>query len=343
MTRRVESSVLVCGTAQKTMVNVFLTIDTETYPRTSDWRRARLAREIAVDIHGITSLGEYGIRYQSEMLNRSGLRATFFVEALFASAVGLNPLEQIVDTIQSYGHEVQLHIQPEWLACVTRSVVPERRGDYMTSYSEAEQAAIIAEGLGNLRQCGARHVCAFRAGDFAANFATIRALETNSIAFDTSYNVCYLNRTCQLVGDRLHLQPTRFGKVYEFPVTFFRDWPGHQRHMQLSACSTGELENALLQAHRQGYYSCVIVSHSFELIRRGWRRNRAPAPDCVAIRRFDKLCDFLESNNDKFRMATFAEIDPEDIPHTYNVRPLTSTIFRTALRYTEQLGRRLRR
>ena len=187
------------------MLNVFLTIDTEFYPRTQDWRTNGLAQEIAVDIYGITSHGEYGLRYQLDTLNRHGLKAMFFVEALFASVAGPDPLKEIVDTIQSSGHEVQLHIHPEWLAWMIHPPVPEMRGHYLTGYSKVEQTAIIAEGLRNLQESGARDVCAFRAGDFAVNFDTIQALETNSIAFDTSYNESYLNNACKIMREDVHL------------------------------------------------------------------------------------------------------------------------------------------
>lgn len=118
------------------MLNVFLTIDTETYPKTPNWRETGLSEEIERDIYGATPQGEFGLRYQIEKLNAYGLKAVFFVEALFACEVGLAPLRNIVETVQSGGHDVQLHIQPEWVAWMTEPILPGVSGDNMKDFSQ---------------------------------------------------------------------------------------------------------------------------------------------------------------------------------------------------------------
>src|SRR5262245_45849922 len=104
------------------MLDVFLTVDTELWPFSRGWPTVPLApehrdftREIDFYFHGNTRKGEFGVPYQLECLKQHGLRATYFVESLFASAVGMQPLREIVSVIHQAGQEVQLHAHPEWL------------------------------------------------------------------------------------------------------------------------------------------------------------------------------------------------------------------------------------
>src|SRR6266511_5902969 len=48
-----------CG---KAMLNVFLTVDTELWPLTPQWRDTRLEREMEHYIHGVAREGRYGLR-----------------------------------------------------------------------------------------------------------------------------------------------------------------------------------------------------------------------------------------------------------------------------------------
>jgi hypothetical protein len=112
------------------------------------------------------------------------------------------------------------------------------------------------------------------------------------------------------------------------------------RPMQICACSSAEFESVLMQAWRAQWHSVVIVSHSFELLkRRGFWRRACPTPCGVIIRRFEKLCGFLAANRDKFRTVTFSQVDASSIP----VLPppaLSVGAVPTALRMAEQFVKR---
>lgn len=323
------------------MLNVFLTVDTEVWPRTSNWRKVGLAPEIDRDILGVTRDGNFGLPFQMDMLNKHGLKAVFFVEALFACEVGLEPLREIVSMVQDRGHEVQIHIHTEWLAEMTHSLLPGRTGYNINAFSESEQAVLISKGIENLKNCGARKLCAFRAGNFGANFDTLRALSQNGILFDTSYNVSCLDSDCGLRTPDPLLQPRQIHGVYEYPVSCFLDWRGRYRHAQICACSSQELESALLGAWERGWTSFVVVSHSFELIRRRKQQGKQAIADPIVIKRFERLCRFLASNCDKFRTALFSEISPEAIDAATSLQPLRCGLLPTAWRYAEQLARRV--
>lgn len=321
------------------MLNVFLTVDTEVWPQTPDWRKSGLSQDIRRDIHGATPEGEFGLPFQIELLNTYGLKAVFFVEALFACSVGLDPLRKIVGMIQNGGHDIQLHLHTEWLDKITEPILPGRTGLNLRDFSEDEQVLLIARGIQNLQACGVSNICAFRAGNYGANFDTLQALSRNGILYDTSYNACYLNLSCGIQTPELLLQPKQIHGVYEFPVSFFRDYPGHYRHAQLCACSSQELENILLGAWKQGWYSFVLVSHSFELIK--YRKQvvgGSASADRIVIKRFERLCRFLANHRDKFCTAVFSEMTPDTIPVMAPLLPLHSGMHYTALRFLEQLA-----
>jgi hypothetical protein len=319
------------------MVKVFITVDTEVWPKAPTWRATALRDDLRRDIYGATAAGNFGVPYQLDILDEYELKGVFFVEALFADAVGIQPLRDLVQLIQGRGHEVQLHLHTEWLDWLEPSPLPGRHGQNMKDFAEDEQDMLIAHGLRKLRAAGAQNVCAFRAGNYGANFATLRALARNGITFDTSHNTCYLRAECGLDTSDLCLQPRLVDNVWEFPVSFFRDLPGHYRHAQLVACSSREMENALLDARRHNWYSFVIVSHSFEMLcRRG-----EPRPDRIVVKRFEKLCKFLAKNREKFQTCGFADIDPTTIPEEFPTEPLVSDEIHTVWRAVEQLARRV--
>src|SRR2546427_8724630 len=224
------------------LLNVFLTVDTEVYPITPTWRKDRLREDVARDIYGRVAEAEYGLSYQLEVLRRYDLKASFFVEPLFALSpdVGEEPLRRIIQEIQEAGQEVQMHLHPEWVPELPAEIAAklvERKSDVLNRSSAADQATLIRVGLETLRRCGARNVRAFRAGDYAADFHTLRALHDVGLEFDTSYNHCYLKSLCGLQMPRPVVQPMRMEGLWEIPISFFRDWPGHYRHTQLAACS----------------------------------------------------------------------------------------------------------
>jgi len=329
------------------MLNVFLTVDTEIWPFATDWpvnalppSKSDFSAEIACYIRGQTGSGDYGVQFQMELLNRNKLKATYFVEALFAGRAGARPLRDIVGQVQAAGHEVQLHVHTEWLRELADPDLPAEFQQHIREFSEEVQTRIIAKGIANLRQAGARNVCAFRAGNYGANLETLRALARNGIVFDTSHNACFLDTECQIRTDEPLQQPTMIDGVYEFPVSVFSDYPGHVRPAQVCACSFQELEAALLQAWRAGWYSFVIVWHSFELMRRVREPGRR-APDWMHIRRFEQLCGFLAANREKFRTAVFSEIDARTLPSNGRSHPLTSPLRYTAWRFAEQIATRL--
>lgn len=329
------------GDPQVPVTNVFITIDTEvSTPLSENWRTTALSEEIERDIYGRTDTGELGIVHQMDVMNSYGIKATFFVEALFACEVGIQPLQRVLDAIRQYGHDAQLHIHTEWLPRLSKPLLDSKYGQHIRNFSVEDQAKLIGRGKSIFQACG-MEVKAFRAGNYGANFDTLRALRENGIYFDTSYNFVRLEAACGMSMPEPLLQPQNFEGVFELPVSFFRDGLRHYRPLQICACSQTEIENTLLSAWQMGWYSVVIVSHSFELLNRPAQAGERPTASRIRDRRFERICRFLAQQKEKFRTLTFSELMPEEISTISPGRIPTSGLHHTAWRYLEQLADRV--
>lgn len=323
-------------------LRVLITIDTEFWPENPDFtgriRQEELnpERELSRDIFGITPRGSFGIGYQLDLFRAHSLRAVYFVEALAASVVGPEPLRRTVAAILEAGQEVQLHVHTEWLKVEPNTILPGRTGQNMRQFTLEEQRALLSRARDNLIAAGASSVTAYRAGNYGASWETLRALASIGLTFDSSHNTGHLGRACDMPTEAPLVQPVLRDGVWELPVSWFEDWPGHYRHAQLTACSTDELTHALLEAWRRRWYCFVIVTHSNELLNRS-----KDGPNPVAGMRMRQLCRFLQAHRDRFETVTFADLEPGDIPVSVDhAAPIRSSLLRTAWRMGEQLVQR---
>ena len=318
------------------MLKVFITVDVEIWPRNWDLGADAFQEAWRRYILGATPKGDYGLPFQLKLLRQHGLKSVFLVESLFAWQYGMGPLRDIVGSIREAGQEVQLHLHAEWSHKSKQQILPGRQGINLREYNEADQDVLLSLGLKYLSESGVDDVCAFRAGSYGADRTTLRVLAKHGIRYDTSYNPPYLSRSCGIAVDTLLVQPCVIEGVVEFPITTFEELPGRLRHMQLGSCSLGEMKHLLLEAYQKDWHSVVMVSHGHELL-----NGDRSKPDPIVIRRFDGLCRFLADNRDKFETVGFSELNMGAVTAPQGEKPLTSSMWRTAWRYGEQLAMRL--
>ena len=323
------------------MLNVFVTIDTAIRDTTGRENPERLDANIDAFIYGKSSEGDYGLSHMFEILNTCGLKATFFVETLCIDRTGADRIRTFISYIRQQGHDVQLHVQPEWLDQDSTPAVGSGEKQYLHQFTGEEQAVIIKRSMSNMTECGIKSVIAFRSGNFGSNPETLTALARNGIAFDSSYNPCYLDLACKFDGMEKLTQPRRFGSVLEFPVSSFVDFRGEEHNTRICDCSFAEMKEALLNAWQYGWYSFVIVSSSFELVNMESETGRCTGVNAINSRRFARLCKFLSDNSDKFRVTVFPEINPDEVPVDLVKKPLKVSALSTMARYFEQFMKRI--
>jgi peptidoglycan/xylan/chitin deacetylase (PgdA/CDA1 family) len=316
------------------MLDVFFTVDVEVW--CNGWENIddKFPSAFQRYVYGRTSDGEYGLSYKLKVLKEYGLLGVFFVEPLFATRFGLQPLEEIVGLIKKHGQEVQLHLHPEWVDEAMEPLVPnDRKRPLMKQFSLDEQSVLIAAGIRLIEQAGGGVVNAFRAGNFGFNRDTLSALAANGIAYDSSYNASIFGPESGVMRGQTLVEPVRCEGVYEYPMTVFDDGTGNLRHVQLTACSYREIEGLLWQALEDGRKAFVILSHNFELLNPALDRT-----DKLVVNRFHKLCSFLDRNRDCFRVSGFTGLKPTVA--TIQPSPLTSPVWKTGMRMMEQIVRR---
>lgn len=292
------------------MLKVLITIDTEAHPISQNWREDHLAADMKRDLFGQVDGYEVGLEYQLKTLSQHGLKASFMVESLFAGVpeIGEQPLREIVQAILSGGHDIQIHPHTEWVPYISEIGVPPR-GHLLSTYSAAEQEAVIRFAGARLEQAGAPRPVAFRAGGFAANADTLVALARCGIRYDSSFNRTYGQKRCLSPPPKSAGHLTDYNGVQELPVAVFEDFVGHFRPAQLCACSTAEMLHALHAAEASGWEYFVVVSHSFEMLTRRRHRSKPPVIRWDVVERFERLCQFLAGNQQRFQTIRFSDLD----------------------------------
>jgi hypothetical protein len=318
-------------------MKVHLTFDVEVWCGTWSGLDERFPAAFERYCYGRSPAGDYALPKTVEILRRYGLIGIFFVESLFSARFGAQWLQAIVDTIGPHDQDVQLHLHPEWTDEIRPPMLADisSKRQHLTYYTEDEQTILIGAGRRLLEAAKRAPVTAFRAGSFAANADTYRALAANGIGIDSSLNGCF-DHSAGSLGDVAAFTSARtIDGVRVYPVTVLRDGFGRLRAAQLNGCSFAELASALLDAEGGGVDRFVIVSHNFEMLKPG-----SSEPDWFVVRRFEQLCRFLAERRRRFEVRAF---DVEALPATPTAaaRP-EATLSGTARRYVEQGLRALR-
>lgn len=318
-------------------MRVYLSFDVEVW--CNDWTRLDERFPAAFDryVFGRSSRGEYALPKTLEILDRYGLRGVFFVEPLFSARFGLEHLAVITGLIAQARQDIQLHLHTEWVDELDAPPIADhhRKRQHLSFHSLDEQKALLDFGADLLQQAGASPPTAFRAGSFACNRDTFRALRECGIEVDSSLNACTDVSAPDLRDLGVHEQPSWIEGVHSIPVGVFNDGLGRLRSAQLNGSSFSELRRSLESAHANGHSDYVIVSHNFEMLKPG-TSDREP----IVVRRFEALCRYLSDHRDQYEVTSFKAPAPGDSGLGPNKRPETG-LAPTLTRYAEQLWRRL--
>jgi len=286
--------------------------------------------------YGESAAGQYALPKTIEIMQRHDLQGVFFVEPLFSARFGAQWLETIVRLIQHGGQDVQLHLHPEWTDEIRPALIGDvsRKRQHLTHYSAQEQATLIGHGQRLLEAAKGAPVTVFRAGSFAANADTYRALQQIGISLDSSLNSTY-DYSLGTIQDVRRFSSRRVIEGVEvYPVTVMSDGFGRMRSAQVNGCAFAEMRDALLTAQRAGVERFVIVSHNFDMLRQD-----STQPDWAVVRRFEALCRFLADRDDLFEVEPFPTA-PTGLPERIEARPSVGPL-PTAQRWIEQAMRRV--
>ncbi|MGM0609425.1 MAG: polysaccharide deacetylase, partial [Candidatus Muiribacteriota bacterium] len=156
--------------------NIYITVDTET--SIGGAFSNPLLKPVGKEkrIYGKIGNEYYGIPLIMDIADSHGLKITFFVEVLNHYYFGKDDNYEVCQYILKRGHDVQLHIHPNYLNFKLDE--PQRRlySDNMCDYDLDTQVELIKQGKELLKEFGVDNPVAFRAGNYGADLNTVKAL-----------------------------------------------------------------------------------------------------------------------------------------------------------------------
>jgi peptidoglycan/xylan/chitin deacetylase (PgdA/CDA1 family) len=153
-----------------------------------------------------------GLMEIARLQKERGLSGTFFLNVYEHRAWGEAKMREIVRKLQAAGQDLGLHTHPQW------AYDPKRNG--MHQYNLEEQTSIIQDGVRLLSDWSGHPVVAHRAGDYAANELTLKALEASGLRVDSSLFWGHPHSQLTQLGLPRNL-PSSWGKMLEIPVTVY--------------------------------------------------------------------------------------------------------------------------
>lgn len=247
---------------------------------------------------------ELGVHKIMEICDRHGVKGTFFVDVYMHYHYGEKDVKELCQFIDQRGHDVQLHAHTAWL--------PNSKADDLCTFPLERQVEILAEGRELIHKWTGKAPVAFRAGSYAANLDTIRALERNGFVTDSSYFP--FHRNCKLskqLHNRYANKPFRIGGILEIPVTtywlintsFFRKIS----KLDVNSSSLAELMDIIPKLMESRVGPVVLFLHSFSFIR--WKKdNSGVLPNYRALERFETIVDAICKRGYQTHFCTMAEI-----------------------------------
>ena len=294
-----------------TKINVFLTIDTEhsiggafQYPALKPVGSNRRVFCCFNDkAHGIALI--------MDIADRFGLRMTFFVEALSSLYFGIQETRKICEAILSRGHDVQLHVHPNFLNFSLPEPRAKKYPDTIGSYNLERQMEILEYAKQILEKCGVKQVTAFRAGNYGANMDTLKALKSIDISIDCSYNQACVGTSCLLPDLQIN-DLSLIDGVFELPVTNFTEHflhlNGRMKYLDINGISASQTAHLLAQSAENGLQHITLVMHSFSFIKNFDPQYKRVRVRNFKIKEFETICRFLSENSHIFNVISVGQL-----------------------------------
>lgn len=297
-------------------INVFITVDTE--HSIGGAFKDRNLKPVGNEKRIWGKIGEtsFGIPLMMDIAETYDIRLTFFVEVLNKYYFGENETQKVCESILNRGHDIQLHLHPNYLNFTLNNPLEKTYSDLIGTYSLEKQIELIREGIEILIRTGAPRPIAFRAGCFGADEETLRALKAVGFLIDSSYNKTYVGDTCLLDNKGIN-DLACLNEMWEFPITNFVESTKLRgkrfKPLDINGVSFQEMRSVLNQAKENGPRNITIILHSFSFLKPYDVQYNKIRPRRNVIRRFRNLCQYVSKNSDYFEVKTLGSLYQEKL------------------------------
>lgn len=328
-------------------VNVFITVDTE-HSIGGAFREPKL-KPVGNEKRIYGKIGDkyYGIPLIMDIADSYNIPVTFFVEVLNKYYFGEKESKEVCQYILGRGHDVQLHLHPNYLNFTKPDPGKLYFSDNMSDYSLERQAQLIKEGKDLLTRYGVKPPIAFRAGNFGADRNTLKALKQNDFLIDSSYNLAFPQKS-RLLGIEHLNDIIKINDIYELPITCFKESipliANRIRPLDLNSASFNQIKKTLEFAHENNMHCVTIILHSFSFIHSKDVQYAKVKIRKNVIQRFKKICSFLSENSQYYRVRRLDDFSiDKDLISNNNRELLTKASMISAIgHYTEKILSKIR-
>lgn len=262
-------------------------------------------------------MGEYGenrfgVPLICDVLKRSDLKATFFLEPFNEDLGYPDETEPVARFLIKHGQDVQLHIHPNHVHYGQHlRGEPYQRTDQMADLSRDQQKEVIVAGADLLESWTGSRPIAFRAGNMGASEETLAALIDAGIWIDSSYTFPYVGGQCRFMEQQRYNGSKWYGDVLEVALSAYQqpNIPGLHpaKPVDLMGSSFEECRDAVRMICDAGA-DAVMILHSFSLFKVRDKQYNDGKLNKVVLRRFEKFCQWLDDNRKQYPARTFTEL-----------------------------------
>jgi peptidoglycan/xylan/chitin deacetylase (PgdA/CDA1 family) len=260
-----------------------------------------------------------GLGFILKTFKETGVKGTFFVEALNRAYFGDGPMEGVVNDILAAGQDVQLHIHPVWNQVFSFSDWKNKLdeinpNDSVLTRSQDQLESLFGEGASILeRWCGYRPL-ALRTGNLHVSKNVYKAMfgvgmfVASNIGrgiYEPVDSALSLSHGCRIIDG-----------VYEYPVTSYvgLHLPGIKevKSLTITGSSFSEAKYILELAYKKGIGSVVLLTHTFEFIRGHDFQFNNGKRNMLTQGRLQKLCEYISNNSDRFETVFITRLDKKE-------------------------------
>lgn len=273
---------------------------------------------------------QFGIPLICDILERSDLQATFFIEPFNAELGHPDQTEPVVRFLVDKNQDIQLHIHPNHIHYGQhRAGEKYVRTDQMADLDVTTQKQMIVAGAELLENWSGVRPVAFRAGNMGASEETLLAMHDAGLWIDSSYTFPYVGGQCRFAEQERYNGSKWYGDVLEVALSAYQQPNIPALHpakpVDLMGSSFEECRDAVEMICDAGG-DAVLILHSFSLFKVSDKQYSGGKLNRVVLRRFEKFCQWLDDNRHTYPPRTFAELGRLVADENYqpkNVPPCT--------------------